>query len=87
MHAIVAMVDINDADPALKALGDQVIPMVKQAPGFVAGYWVRLDQDHGMSVVVLETEEQARAAAPRVGGRDPGVTFTSVKVGEVVGHA
>jgi hypothetical protein len=87
MYAVVASVDITDGEVAMKALAEQVVPGVKQAPGFVAGYWIRLDEGHGTSVVVLETEEQARTGAPEVGGGSPGVTFTSVTVGEVVGHA
>ena len=87
MYAVVATVDITDGDTATKGLAEQVIPMVKQAPGFVGGYWVRLDEGHGESMVVFETEEQARAGAPEVGGGSPGVTFTSVKFGEVAGHA
>jgi hypothetical protein len=87
MYAVVATVDITDEDAARKALAEQVIPMVKQAPGFVGGYWVRLDEGQGTSVVVFETEEQARAGAPEVGGGLPGVTFTSVMFGEVAGNA
>jgi heme-degrading monooxygenase HmoA len=87
MYAVVATVDITDSAEATKALAEQVIPMVKQAPGFVGGYWVRLDDSHGTSMVVFETEEQARAGAPEVGGGSPGVTFTSVMFGEVAGHA
>jgi hypothetical protein len=87
MYAVVAMVDITDGEAATTALSEQVVPMVKQAPGFVGGYWVRLDEGHGMSVVVFETEEQARVGAPEAGARSPGVTFTSVTFGEVVGHA
>ncbi len=87
MYAVVATVDITDREPADKTLVEQVIPMVRQAPGFLGGYWVRLDEGHGTSVVVFETEEQARAGAPEVGGGMPGVTFTSVMFGEVAGHA
>jgi heme-degrading monooxygenase HmoA len=87
MYAVVATVDITDSEAALKQLAEQVVPTVKQAPGFVDGYWVRLDDHHGTSVVVFETEEQARAGAPEMGSESPGVTFTSVTVGEVVGHA
>jgi hypothetical protein len=87
MYAVVATVDITDIGAATKALAEQVIPMVKQAPGFVGAYWVRLDDSHGTSMVVFETEEQARSGAPEVGGGSPGVTFTSVMFGEVVGHA
>lgn len=87
MYAVVATVDITDSEAATKTLDEQVIPMVKQAPGFVGGYWVRLDEGHGSSVVVFQTEEQARAGAPEIGGGPPGVTFTSVMFGEVAGHA
>jgi heme-degrading monooxygenase HmoA len=87
MYAVVATVDITDGEAATKALAEQVIPMVKQAPGFVGGYWVRLDEGHGTSVVVFETEEQARAGAPEVGGGLPWVSFTSVLFGQVAGHA
>jgi hypothetical protein len=38
-------------------------------------------------VIVFESDEQARAGAPEVGGNVPGVTFTNVKFGEVAGHA
>jgi hypothetical protein len=87
MYAVVATVDITDSESATRALAEQVIPMVKQAPGFVGGYWVQLDEGHGTSVVVFETEEQARSGAPKVGAGPSGVTFTSVQFGEVAGHA
>ncbi len=87
MHAVVAEVDINDADQALNALHEGVVPNIKQAPGFVAGYWIRLDDTHGTSVIVFDTKEQALAGAPEQGGSNPGVTFTRVADGEVVASA
>ena len=84
MHAHVVNVDITDLDAALKGL-EELVPTVKAAPGFVAAYWIRLDEGHGTSIAVFETEEQARAVAPPVGGEMGGVTVTSVEVGEVVG--
>jgi hypothetical protein len=39
MHAVVVKVSIKDAEAAQQALEGQVVPRVKQAPGFVAGYW------------------------------------------------
>jgi hypothetical protein len=86
MHAHVVNVDIADSDTARKGL-EEVVTTVKAAPGFVAGYWIQLDEAHGTSVAVFETEEQARAVAPPVGGGMEGVTITSVQVGEVVGSA
>jgi len=88
MYGVIATVDISDAAAATKALAERVVPMVKAAPGFVAGYWVRLDEGHGVSLVVFETEEQARSGSPQEGTSGPdGVTFTSVRIGEVVGSA
>ena len=86
MHAHVVNVDITDSDAARKNL-EEVVANVKAAPGFVAGYWVQLDDSHGTSIAVFETEEQARAVAPPVGGGMDGVTITGVQVGEVLGSA
>lgn len=46
MHAVVAGVTITEqANPeeVTSYLRDTVVPTVSQAPGFVAGYWVRLE--------------------------------------------
>ena len=71
MYAVVATVDINDGEVAMNTLAEQVIPMVKQAPGFVGGYWVRLDAGHGTSVVVFETEERRTPEPPRLAAGRP----------------
>ena len=52
MHAVVVEVEIQDDAAARKGLED-VVATVKQAPGLVAGYWIRLDERHGTSVVDL----------------------------------
>jgi heme-degrading monooxygenase HmoA len=82
----VVNVTVNNVDAALAALDSQVVPQVSGSPGFVAGYWVRLDEHHGTSVTVYESEDAAQAAAQQL---PPGefVTFDSVKVGEVVASA
>jgi hypothetical protein len=87
MHAVVLNVTINDPEPAAAALKDQVVPQVSQAPGFVAGYWIDLTGGKGTSIVAFESEEAARAAAENVQSPGDFVTFDSVQVGEVVGHA
>ncbi len=87
MWAVVVEVDITDASVAARALKEQVVPMVCEAPGFVSGHWIRLDENHGTSFVVFETESQARAGAPSKGMDSPGVTMTSVEIGEVLEHA
>jgi hypothetical protein len=86
MHAHVVTVDITDGEAAVKGL-EELVPTVRAMPGFVAGYWLRLDDTHGTSISVFETEEQARGAGPPVGGGMAGVTITGVQVAEVVGSA
>ncbi len=86
MHAHVVTVDIADPDAATKGL-EELVPTVKASPGFVAGYWIRLDDSHGTSIAVFESEDQARAVAPPLGGGMGGVTITSVQIGEVLGSA
>jgi hypothetical protein len=84
MHAVVISVAINDYEPAKAALLEQVVPQVKQAPGFVAGYWVSVKREQGRGIVAFESEEAAQNAANALGGMEPvGVTIESVEVGEV----
>jgi heme-degrading monooxygenase HmoA len=91
MHAVVVKVSVKDAPVATEYLRETVVPGVSQAPGFVAGYWVRLEGgDEGNSVVVFESEEAARAAAAQIRenvGSNPGITLNGVTVGEVVANA
>ena len=87
MHAVVVNVTINDRDGALANLNEQIVPQVSGAPGFVAGYWIHLDDTHGTSDVVFETKEQVLAGVPTEGADAPGVTFTRVVVGEVLASA
>jgi hypothetical protein len=89
MHAVVVKVSIGDVEQAQVALREQVVPRVSQSPGFVAGYWTRSDggQD-GLSMLVFESEDAARAAADRIPGTVPdAVTLDSVEVREVVVNA
>jgi hypothetical protein len=91
MHAVLARVSITDPEPATQYLRETIVPRVSQAPGFVAGYWVRLEEgNEGNSVVVFESEDAARAAADQVRatvGENPGVNLEKVTVGEVVANA
>jgi heme-degrading monooxygenase HmoA len=91
VHAVVVKVSVEDAPVATEFLRETVVPGVSQAPGFVAGYWVRLEGgDEGNSVIVFESEDAARAAAERIredAGSNPGVTLNDVAVGEVVANA
>ena len=91
MHAVVVKVSIQDPEPATEYLRGTIVPGVSQAPGFVAGYWVRLEGgDEGNSVIVFESEDAARGAADQVRqnvASNPGVTIKDVSVGEVVANA
>jgi hypothetical protein len=87
MHASVVYVDIQDVEAATKGVAENVIPNLKQLPGFVGAYFVALDGAHGFSVAVFETEEQAKASAPEEGNLSPGVTLTKSEIGRVVGVA
>ena len=88
MHAVVVKAKLSDDDSAsLEELRQQVVPRVSQAPGFVAGYWVRFESENrGTSVVVFDSEENARNAASQFQPPE-GVTLESIDVGEVVANA
>ncbi|MGH2627399.1 MAG: hypothetical protein ACRDHY_12195 [Anaerolineales bacterium] len=87
MHAVVVRVTISDEGAGVAALRDKVVPQISQAPGFVAGYWTR-KENTGLSMIVFESEDAARAASERIPGTVPeGVTLESVEVREVVANA
>ncbi len=90
MHAVLVEVDTSgqlDPDVGLKNLREQVVPTVSQSAGFQAGYWLRpLADARGTSLVLFDTEENARAAAEGfdVGSSlGPGVTVVRKELREV----
>jgi hypothetical protein len=84
MYAVVVRVKINNAERGEERLRNDVVPRVSQAPGFKAGYWTRRD-DSGLSMMIFESEEHARAAADRVPENLPeDVDLQDVEVREVV---
>ena len=89
MHAVVVNVTISDFEGGRKMLEEEVVPRVKQAPGFVAGYWTRKEgSDQGLSMAVFESEDAASAAAERVRSMAPdAVNVDDVEVREVVASA
>lgn len=91
MHALVVKVTVNDEEPALAALRDEVVPRVSQAPGFVNGYWTRSpDNNRGLSMILFESEDAAEAAKRHIESmRSPNdaVNVDSVEVREVVANA
>jgi len=89
MHAVLVSVtiDAGKEDEAERSLNEQLLPMLKGSPGFVAGYWLAPEAGKGWSIVVFDTEENARAIAPPVGSRPPGdvpVTIADVQFREVI---
>ena len=87
MHAVVVRVTINDIESAEKALREEVVPRVSQAPGFVAGYWTRKEND-GLSLVIFESEDAAKQASERIQQNMPApVTLDGVEIREVAAHA
>ncbi len=87
MHAVVVKATLHDSEKATKFLREQVIPSLRQAPGFVGAQWVMLGENSGTSMLTFETEEAARAAAEQLREDPPpgdAVTIASAEIGEVV---
>ena len=89
MYAVVVNVRIAAGQLAVarKAVNEQVIPRVKQAPGFVKGYWtVREDSSAGTSMTIFKTKQDADNAVTMVRNTPPppGVTLNSAEVREVI---
>ena len=88
MYAVTTRVRIADKDTALKALQEQVVPRAKSSPGFASGTWTYVDDSAGVSMLLFDSEENARAFAD--GFSPPAespVTLESINVGEVVAQA
>jgi len=89
MYAVVVNVSIAPGQfaAARKALSEQVVPRVKQAPGFVKGYWtVRDDSSQGTSMTIFRTKQDADNAATMVRNTPApaGVSLNSAEVREVI---
>ena len=89
MHALVVKLAVDDVDRDDQLLEEQVVPRASGAAGFVAGYWTR-SGNSGLSMVVYESEEAARAVAEQIqsmGLPDDAVTVEGVGVREVIASA
>jgi hypothetical protein len=53
----------------------------------LGAYFVAIDDSHGISIEVFDTEELARSTSPPEGAEAPGVTVRTIQFGEVVGSA
>jgi hypothetical protein len=86
---VTVSIDPGKESEARAVLINDVVPMVKQSEGLIAGYWGESNGGKGLSVVLFDTEEHARAAVPPVGLRPPGspVSVESVDICEVIATA
>jgi hypothetical protein len=87
MHAVLVSVTIHDFEPARTFLTEEIVPRVSQAPGFVAGYWTRVQENQGRSMLVFESEEAARRMSEQLAQPAEAVTIENVEIAEVVAHA
>ena len=90
MHAALVSltIDPNQAPEAAAALTSDILPTVRSASGFVAGYWLEPVDGRGFSFVVFETEEQARRSAPPASNwAAPGVSINEVEIRRVAASA
>jgi len=61
--------DPKDVDRALKMIEDNVVPALKQVPGFVGGFWlVDRDAGTGMGVTLFDSEASIAASRERAAG-------------------
>ena len=88
IHRRASLVKVKLSDnPDPTNLREQVVPRVKELPGFVAGYWTRGD-GVGRSIVVFDSEELAQAASDLMPSMvRSGTTIEGDEVSEVVAHA
>jgi hypothetical protein len=92
MFAVVVHVRIasGQVDASREALKNQIIPRVRQAPGFVKGYWTAsADGASGDSMAVFKTKQDAEQMVAMVRNQPPppGVTIERVEVREVIAEA
>jgi hypothetical protein len=85
-------------DPArraeqLQGLHDFIVPSVRQAPGFVAGYWT-LDRENNESVafILFDSGDTASSLAENVRANAPnqvaaGIELLSIRVSEISASA
>jgi hypothetical protein len=92
MYAVFTEVNANEShiETAREFLPQRAAPMARQG-GAKGGYWLAPLGGRGVSMVVFETEEEARAAAARFTVGEPpmpdapeGVTVKTVEVREVL---
>jgi hypothetical protein len=90
VHAalVTLTIDPDQAPAAGEALVNDILPTVRSAPGFIAAYWLEPVDGQGFSILLFETEEQARETAPPASSwAAPGVTISRVEFRRVAATA
>ena len=83
MHAALVSLTIDPAQApaAAAAFTSNILPRVRAARGFKAGYWVDPVDGQGFGFLLFETEEQALAGTPpALSWPAPGVKILRVDV-------
>jgi len=86
MYATLMQITIDPAlaSAAAAAFTNDILPRVRSARGFVAGYWVDPIDGRGFGFMLFEEEDQARAITPpAMPWSAPGVVITDVAVHRV----
>ena len=86
MHAALIHLTIDPvlAPAAAVAFTSEILPRVRIAPGFVAGYWVDPVDRQGFGFLLFDTEEHAiEATPPATPWLAPGVTILGTDVRRV----
>ena len=83
MHAVLIEVDVGgvDRDEGLHALREQIVPAIKQLPGFQSGVWLPGNKEgRGLSLTVWDSEGHAQTMADQFGiGANPAVSASIVR--------
>ena len=89
MHALVTRTRVNDPETAAKVAREERAPSARQQPGFVAAYWISLENgNEGISVRIFESEEAAQRAKDETGASpSDAVSVETREVGEVIASA
>lgn len=89
MYALVVEVDANEShtEQARQILPTTAVTHAKEIGG-TSGYWLAPSKSGAFSMVVFDTEEQAREAAAQLSlgptGVVPGVNFVNIEVREIL---
>jgi hypothetical protein len=90
VHAVVVTVNVEAGheQEGVEYVNSNAVPLVKQGPGFISGYWLAVKEGQGLSVLLLESAEAAQGAGmAKEAPTPPFSTIAAVDVREVVAKA